>query len=155
MKTNFSFSSAIVAGLAATAAMTMFTFMAPLMGISMDIPAMLANTMGTPIIVGWFAHFMIGIVLAITFAVVYFPNFSTSNKIKTGVMFSLIPWIMAQIMVIPMMSIMNGGSYFNGFFSGSIVLAAASLMGHLLFGVVLGMIYRTDSISELKAQKVF
>ncbi len=155
MKSQFSIKSAVLAGLIATAAMTMFTFMAPLMGFEMNIPAMLASTMGAPIIVGWLAHFMIGAVLAITFAVVYVPNFSTSNKIKTGAIFSLIPWLMAQIIVMPMMSIMNGGTYFSGFFSGSIILAAASLMGHLLFGVVLGLTYKTDSISELKAQKVF
>ncbi|AFH49663.1 Hypothetical protein IALB_1957 [Ignavibacterium album JCM 16511] len=155
MKSNFSINSALVAGLASTAAMTLFTFMAPLMGISMDIPKMLASTMGAPIIVGWIAHFMIGIILAISFAVMYVPNFSTSNKIKTGAIFSLFPWLIAQILVMPMMSIMNGGTYFKGFFSGSIILAAASLMGHLVFGVVLGFIYKTDSISELKAQKVF
>lgn len=155
MKSNFSINSALVAGVAATVAMTLFTFMAPLMGISMNIPEMLASTMGAPIIVGWIAHFMIGIILAISFAVIYVPNFSTSNKIKTGAIFSLFPWLMAQILVMPMMSIMNGGTYFNGFFSGSIILAAASLMGHLVFGVVLGFIYKTDSISELKAQKVF
>ncbi len=155
MNSNFSINSAMVAGLAATAAMTMFTFMAPLMGISMNIPEMLASTMGAPIIVGWLAHFMVGVILAISFAAIYVPNFSTSNKIKTGAIFSLFPWLMAQVVIMPMMSIMNGGTYFNGFFSGSIVLAAASLMGHLVFGVVLGLLYKTDAITELKAQKIF
>ena len=155
MKSNFSISSAVIAGLAATAAMTVFTFMAPLIGIEMNIPKMLAGTMGTPVIVGWIAHFMIGVILAVSFAVVYYPNFGSSNKIKSGAIFSLVPWLMAQIIIMPMMSIMNGESYGAGFFSGSILLASASLVGHLLFGVVLGLLYKTDNITELKIQKVF
>lgn len=155
MKTNFSISSAVIAGLAATAAMTVFTFMAPLMGIEMNIPEMLAGTMGAPVIVGWAAHFMIGVILAVSYAVVYYPNFGSPNKMKSGAIFSLVPWLMAQVIIMPMMSIMNGESYGAGFFSGSILLAGASLMGHLLFGVVLGLLYKTDAITELKTQKIF
>lgn len=155
MKSIFSISSAVIAGLAATAAMTVFTFMAPLMGVEMNIPKMLAGTMGAPVIVGWVAHFMIGVILAVSFAVVYYPNFGSSNKIKSGAIFSLIPWLMAQLIIMPMMAILNGGSYSDGLFSGSMVLAGASLMGHLLFGVVLGLLYKTNNITELKIQKVF
>ena len=155
MKTNFSINSAVISGLAATAAMTAFTFMAPLMGIEMNIPAMLAGTMGAPLIIGWIAHFTIGVVLAISFAGFYVPNFSPSNKIKSGAIFSLIPWLLAQIVVMPMMAIMNGAGFGAGFFSGSILLSMASLMGHLLFGVVLGLTYKTDNITELKTQKIF
>lgn len=155
MKSDFSIKSTIIAGVVATAAMTMFTFMAPLMGFEMNIPEMLAGTMGAPIIVGWAAHFMIGVILAVSYAVVYYPNFGSPNKIKSGTIFSLIPWLMAQVIIMPMMSIMNGESYGAGFFSGSILLAGASLMGHLLFGVVLGLLYKTDAITELKIQKIF
>lgn len=155
MKSNFSIKSAVVAGLIATTAMTIFTFMAPLMGIEMDIPAMLASTMGAPVIIGWLAHFMIGIVLALSFAAVYNPKFGSGNKIKSGVIFSIFPWLMAQIIIMPMMSVMNGGGFINGLFSGSIILAIASLMGHLVFGAVLGALYKTDAITELKTQKIF
>ena len=40
------------------------------------------------------------------------------------------------------MKIMNGMSYFDGFFSGSILMASASLMAHLVFGLVVGFIDR-------------
>lgn len=152
MKSNLSINSAVIAGLIATAAMTAFTFMAPLMGIKMNIPAMLAETMGAPIIVGWIAHFMIGIILAINFAALFFPKYVSSDLIKSGILFSLIPWLMAQIVVMPIMSIMNGGSYGAGFFSGSVMLAGASLMGHLLYGVVLGLIYKPGIVSNLTPQ---
>lgn len=48
----FSFQSTLIAGVIATAAMTAFTYMAPIIGFEMDIPKMLAGTMGAPIIVG-------------------------------------------------------------------------------------------------------
>lgn len=155
MKSKLSINSAIVAGLTATTAMTLFTFMAPLMGLEMDIPAMLASTMGAPVFVGWIAHFMIGIVLALSFASVYSPNFGSENKLKSGVIFSIIPWLMAQIIIMPMMSVMNGEEFISGLFSGSVILAFASLMGHVVFGAVLGALYKADAITELKTQKIF
>ncbi|HET55388.1 MAG TPA: hypothetical protein ENN33_09255 [Ignavibacteria bacterium] len=142
MKKQFSLQSAVAAGIIATAAMTVFAYMAPLMGFEMNIPNMLANTMGAPIIVGWLAHFMIGVILAINFVAVFLNATGKSSDIKNGAFFGLIPWIIAQVIVMPMMSIMNGGSYIDGFFSGSIMIAMASLVGHLIYGGVLGGLYK-------------
>lgn len=141
MNSNFSIKSALLAGFVGTAAMTVFTFMAPLMGFEMDIPKMLAGTMGLSIIFGWIAHFMIGEILAINYAAIFLNTINANPSIKTGALFGLIPWLVAQVMVMPMMTIMNGGNYFDGFFSGSIVIAFASLMGHLIYGAILGAIY--------------
>lgn len=155
MKINFSIVSAIAAGLAATVAMTIFAYMAPLMGIKMNIPAMLAGTMSAPIIVGWIAHFMIGTILAINFAARFYPKFGSTNLVKSGAIFSVIPWLMAQVVVMPMMSIMNGSSYGEGFFSGSIMMAGASLLGHLLYGVVLGLVYKPGTLYDVAPKQVF
>lgn len=151
MKNNFSIKSAIIAGVIATVAMTMFTFMAPLMGFEMDIPKMLGSTMGAPIVIGWLAHFMIGSILAINYAAIYLPNIKQIAGAKSGAIFSIIPWLMAQIIVMPMMSMMSGSSYASGLFSGSIMVAMASLMGHLLFGVVLGLLYKQVSAKTVIA----
>lgn len=142
MKTQFSIKSALTAGLIATAAMTAFTFMAPLMGFEMDIPKMLANTMGAPIIIGWIVHFMVGEILAINFAVIFLQTTNKTSDLKSGALFGLIPWFIAQVMVMPMMSVMSGGSYSAGLFSGSIMIAMASLVGHLIYGAILGGIYK-------------
>lgn len=144
MKTQFSIKSALTAGLVATAAMTAFTYMAPLMGFEMNIPKMLANTMGAPIIVGWMAHFMIGEILAINFAVIFLKKTNKAADLKSGALFGLIPWFIAQVMVMPMMSVMGGGSYTAGLFSGSLMIAMASLVGHLIYGAVLGSIYKSN-----------
>lgn len=149
MKTKLSIKSVLVAGIIATAAMTVFTFMAPLMGFEMNIPKMLAGTMGAPIIVGWIAHFMVGVVLAFIYAT-YFLSFTNREPgIKTGALFGILPWLLAQIMVMPMMSVMAGGSYSAGLFSGSFVIAMASLVGHLIYGAVLGWLYKPQSFSKI------
>ena len=145
MKTQFSIQSALVAGLAATAAMTAFTFMAPLMGFEMNIPQMLAGTMGTPIIVGWAAHIMVGVVLAILYAAVFVSKFNKEANFKSGAIFGILPWLLAQLMVMPMMSALSGRGFSAGLFSGSIKIALASLMGHLLYGAVLGFLYKPQS----------
>lgn len=146
MKTQFSIKSALVAGLVATTAMTIFTYMAPLMGFEMDIPKMLANTMGGPIIVGWITHFMVGEILAINFGAIFLSAVNKNPNLKTGSLFGLIPWFIAQVMVMPMMSLMGGGSYSNGLFSGSMMVAMASLVGHLIYGAILGKIYKPETV---------
>ena len=146
MKTNFSLKSAVISGFIATAAMTMFTFMAPLMGFEMDIPKMLANTMGAPIIVGWMAHFMVGLVLAVLYAAIFLSTIKKEADFKNGALFGIFPWLLAQLMVMPMMSIMGGGSFASGLFSGSIMIAMASLVGHIIYGAVLGSLYKSRDV---------
>lgn len=150
MKTKFSFSSAVLAGLIATTAMTLFMFMAPSMGIEMNIPAMLAAMFKAPVIVGWLMHYMIGTLLAINFAVLFVPKYGKPNPGLTGIIFSILPWLMAQIIVMPIMGLLNGESYFTWFFSGSMVLAFASLIAHMVYGLVLGYFYKPAPIVNLK-----
>jgi uncharacterized membrane protein YagU involved in acid resistance len=146
MKTTFSYQSALIAGVIATAAMTAFTYMAPLMGFEMNIPGMLAGTMGAPIIIGWLAHFMIGIILALIYAAIFLPLTKKDASLKSGAIYGIFPWLLAQLMVMPMMMVMNGASFTSGLFSGSIMMAMASLVGHLLYGAVLGGIYGTKKV---------
>lgn len=153
MLRSISLKSVLVAGAVATAAMTVFTFMAPLMGFEMNIPGMLANTMGAPVIIGWAAHFMIGIILALNFAILFLPNVKQKNKIISGALFGVLPWLLAQIMVMPVMSLMNGGSYTAGLFSGSLLISSASLMGHVLYGIVLGALYKPEAMPVLETVK--
>ena len=145
-KTHFSIQSALTAGLIATIAMTVFTYMSPLMGFEMNIPKILSYTMGAPIVVGWIAHFMIGELLAVSFAVIFLGTTNKPANAKSGALFGLIPWFIAQTMVMPMMSILNGAGYLSGLFSGSIIIAMASLAGHLIYGAALGSIYKPQLI---------
>ncbi len=144
MKQQFSVSRAIIAGLAGTVIMTLFTYMGQIMNINMNIPAMLSTMFGGNLMIGWIMHFMIGIILAFNYGIIFYNRTKINSVWLKGAIFGIIPWLMAQVIVMPMMSIMNGMPYSAGFFSGSFKMAAASLMGHLIFGAVVGIIYKPD-----------
>lgn len=136
------FLNVVISGVAATIAMTALMFMAPMMGMpKMNIAKMLGSMMGNNEMLGWIAHFMIGIILAFIYAVVFYKKFTPKGSIN-GLIFSVIPWLAAQLMVMPMMMAMKGMSFTAGIFSGSLIMAMGSLMGHLVYGLVLGVIYK-------------
>ena len=131
MKPNIT--KVITAGLLGTLAMTLVgVFVAPMMGIPAMNPAdMLASQMGGVAALGWAGHLMIGIVLAFIYATVAASRLP-GPAVARGALFSLAPWLMAQIVVMPMMGM--------GLFSSSAVMAGGSLIGHLVYGAVLGAV---------------
>ena len=130
-------SKAVVAGVIATAVMTMVMLMAPLMGMpEMNIGKMLGGFMGVPAVVGWVAHFMIGSVLASIFATAFAARLPGAPWLK-GVLFGLIPWLAAQVMVNPMM----GAGVFASNTPAPFMMVMGSLLGHIVYGAVLGAVY--------------
>ncbi len=144
MKLRFSLTSALIAGFIGTVAMTAFTYMAPLMGFKMDIPEMLAKTMHAPLIVGWLAHFMVGEILAIGYALFYLNILNQKANAKTGAIYGILPWLLAQLVAMPMMMVMNGMPYSAGLFSGSFLVAMASLVAHFIYGAIVGAVYKPE-----------
>lgn len=145
MNKQASLPRAILAGIVGTIAMTIFMKMGNLMGLEMNVPKMLASMFGGNLIIGWAMHFMIGIILASGYEFFFVTKIKIENQLIRGAVYGIIPWMMAQIVVMPMMMIMNGMSYFDGFFSGSIIMALASLMAHLVFGLVVGFTSKANS----------
>lgn len=145
MKHQFSFSRTIIAGIAATVIMTLFTYVGQIMNIKMDIPAMLSSMFGGNLMIGWVMHFMIGIILAFNYTILFYSKFNINPIWLRGAIFGIIPWLMAQIIVMPMMSMMNGMPYSAGLFSGSFMMAMASFVGHLIFGAAVGIIYKPEA----------
>ncbi|HEY3447876.1 MAG TPA: DUF6789 family protein, partial [Myxococcales bacterium] len=97
----------------------------------MNIGAMLGSVMGGSLVLGWMAHFVIGTALAVGYGAFVATRLPGPGALR-GALFSIAPWLMAQTIVMPMM----GG----GLFSGSAIVAAGSLMGHVIYGAVLGAI---------------
>jgi uncharacterized membrane protein YagU involved in acid resistance len=124
---------AVIGGLAGTAMMTAVgLWAAPMMGIPRMNPAeMLAGAMGGVQIVGWLAHIMIGITLAIGYALLggYLPG----SPVVRGALYGIVPWLMAQLAVMPMMGM--------PVFSGTVSMAMGSLIGHLVYGSIVGAVY--------------
>jgi len=124
---------AAIAGVAGTVVMTAFgLWVAPIMGIPRMSPAeMLAGAMGGMRAMGWIAHFMIGVILAVAYATVA-PRIPGPPPAR-GAMFGIAPFLVAQVVVMPMMGM--------PLFSGSVSMAMGSLVGHLIFGGVVGAVY--------------
>jgi uncharacterized membrane protein YagU involved in acid resistance len=128
----------LLSGIAATAAMSVVAmFVAPMMGMpKMDFGVMLGSgnpMMPMPYFMGWIVHFMVGIIFAIIYATVAIKVLKGAYFFK-GIIFAIGIFIMAQAVMMPMMG--------NGFFSnGNMSLIMGSLIGHLVFGVVLGIVY--------------
>jgi uncharacterized membrane protein YagU involved in acid resistance len=131
---------AVLAGVVGTVVMTMVgVFAAPMMGIPRMNPAvMLAGAMGGNMVLGWAGHFMIGIVLAVSYALAA-PLLPGPGVVR-GALFAIAPWLMAQLVVIPMMGM--------PVFSGSAPMAMGSLVGHLMYGAVVGGIYGTQPAAQ-------
>lgn len=137
---------AIIAGLVATLVMTAVgLWVAPMMGIPAMNPAqLLAGAMGGSILLGWMGHLMIGVILAIGYAIVA-PALPGPAWLR-GALYGIAPWLLAQIVVMPMMGM--------PVFSGSAALAIGSLIGHLVYGAVVGAIYGAPSHASEHRQAV-
>ena len=132
---RINWSRAALAGLLGTAAMTAVgVWVAPLMGLPPMNPALLlAGKMGGSVALGWLGHLMLGSVLALFYAAVA-PRLPGPAWMR-GALYGLALWLLTQLAVLPMMG--------RALFSGSAATALGSLLGHLVYGVVLGATYGT------------
>jgi hypothetical protein len=113
---------------------------APMMGMpKMDFGTMLGTNnpmMAMPYMAGWIIHFVVGIVLTVIYASIFLNKLSGSYTVR-GIIFAMIPFIIAQSMMMPMMG--------NGFWSSAsevqMMAIMGSLIGHIVFGAVLGTVY--------------
>lgn len=128
----------LIGGLAAVAAMTMLMLIAPMMGMpDMNMGKMLGGVMGVSAIIGWVAHLMIGIVWAMVYVFLVRDKLSFSPAVN-GMLFSLIPWLLMQLMAMPMM----GMGVFSSASPVMFQMIVGTLIGHLVYGLVLGVVAR-------------
>jgi uncharacterized membrane protein YagU involved in acid resistance len=132
-----------LAGLAGTAAMTMLMLAAPHMGLPpMNIGHMLGSMMGGIDALGWMAHMMIGVGIAMAYATV--GQRLPGRGALRGALFGGAPWLMAQLIVMPMMG--------AGLFGGSALGAMGSLMTHLAYGAIVGAIVDAEPVAVAHAR---
>lgn len=134
----------MLAGIAATGVMTAVMFIAPMMGMpKMNPAAMLSMTMGMPIAMGWIMHFMIGIGFAFSYLLIFSKILGKiSNNILKGALFGFIAFVLAQIGM-TMMGLMLDMPPMEG---NMILIMAGSIMGHVVFGIVVGLVSNQKSV---------
>ena len=141
---HFDAKRAVIGGIAGTVAMTVLMLTAPAMGLPpMNVGAMLGSAMGGSLILGWMAHFVVGTGLALGYGLLFAGRLPGPGPVR-GATYAILPWLVAQVVVMPMMGV--------GLFSGSVLAAGGSLMGHLLYGAVLGAIYGLPSSDDVHAR---
>lgn len=98
--------SAVLAGLAGTAVMTILMYAAPVVGLpSMDIMGALGSLVpGAPTyLVGAFIHFGIGVSLAMFYALFFASRLPGPGWLR-GAFFSVLPWLFAITLMAPTMA---------------------------------------------------
>jgi hypothetical protein len=131
---------AITGGLVATIAFTLMTFIAPLMGMpKMSPPEMLSMMMGVPIMAGWIMHFIIGVIFALVYDYFFIDILKKiQNLIVKGVVFGIIIFIVAQIMI-PLMGLLFHAAPMMG---NKTLMMVGSLVGHVVFGIVVALMIK-------------
>ena len=130
------FTRAALGGFIGTIAMTaMMYVVAPMMGLHMDIAAMLGSMLGGSWALGLMMHFVNGaIVFPAMYAYVVYARLPGSPVVR-GTVWGVALWLIAQTMVMPMM----GAGLFSSE-AGGVMAAMGSLVGHILYGSALGFI---------------
>lgn len=130
------FATAALGGFAGTLAMTLTMYIvAPMMGLTMDIAAMLGSLMGGSWIAGMLMHFVNGsLIFPAIYAYVLHDRLPGAALVK-GITWGAILWLLAQAVVMPMM----GGGLFSARMGGAMAVIG-SLAGHVIYGALLGAI---------------
>jgi hypothetical protein len=130
------FGRTILGGFVGTLAITMLMYEGgPMMGLpKMDIAAMLGQILG-----GWIPgiamHFANGVVIfPLIYAYLLFSRLPGAPAVK-GITWGVALWVMAQLIVMPMM-----GAGLFGLKMAGMMSAVGSLMGHVVYGALLGWI---------------
>ena len=141
------FSRAILGGVVGTAAMTaMMYFVAPMMGLHMDIAAMMGSMLGDSWAAGMVMHVLNGVVIfPAIYAFVLYDRLPGSAVMK-GTTWGVVLWLMAQVVVMPMM----GGGLFSSAMGG-MMAAMGSLAGHVLYGGLLGAVAGSSAATGTSA----
>jgi len=128
---------AILGGLAGTAVLTMMMYLvAPMMlGHAMDIAAMLGSMMGNSWALGMAAHWMNGVLIFPLLYAFLMYKLLPGPPVVRGAMWGVVLWLIAQSMLMPMM----GAGFFSSA-AGGMMAVVASLIGHILYGGILGKI---------------
>lgn len=123
-------------GLVGTTMMTaMMCVVAPMMDLNMDIAAMLGALLGGNWAAGMAMHFVNGtLIFPLIYAYLLYTYLPGRPAVK-GAVWGGVLWLLAQSVVMPMM----GGGLFSSNMGGMMAVMG-SLIGHLLYGGLLGAI---------------
>ena len=135
---------AVAGGFVGTIMFTlMMRFMAPMMGVRMDIVARLGEMTHTGMAGGIFMHFLNGTVIFPLIYVYLLYRWLPGAPWQKGLLWGLILWLGVETVMMPMM----GGGLFSMEMGGMKAVMAA-LIGHLVYGAILGGVAGAPAAAE-------
>lgn len=139
---------AIATGVIATASMTALLLIEPAIGLpQIAIGQVLSTSLSLTTAlssvgpaVGWLVHFAVGILWAVLYAEVVEQRLPGAPVVR-GLLYGAAVFLLAQTVLLPLVG--------AGFFSrGDPAMLAGSLLGHLVFGSVLGWVYGSAEVAR-------
>ena len=132
---------AIMAGVAGTAAMSALILVElvahlPTVAIGQVLGSSLGLASALPSVgaeLGWVLHFVIGVILALIYAGVFAARLPGAPWVR-GLLYGIMVFVLAQVVFMPFV----GGGIFS---RGDPELILGSLLGHFLYGGVVGWVY--------------
>jgi uncharacterized membrane protein YagU involved in acid resistance len=142
---------AVAAGIAGTAVMTVLLLWAPLVGLpKLAIGNLLSTFLAVSVVVlrvgpagGWVIHGLVGIALALLYAGVFATRLPGQPAAR-GALYGFLVFILAQIVFMPAV----GAGVFS---RGDPAMLFGSLVGHLVYGGLVGAIYGEPRAATLAA----
>lgn len=130
----------MAAGFVATVVLSALMVMKSMMGLmpQLNVIAMLSKMMGGPAVAGWIAHFVIGTVVWGGLFAWLNPQLPGQAQWLKGVIFAVGAWLLMMIAVMPM----AGAGLFGAHLG--IMAPVMTLVLHIIFGAVLGGVYRLE-----------
>jgi hypothetical protein len=133
----------ILAGLAATLALTLLMMMKKITGAMPELDpinmlaTMVSEKMGVAknLIFGWVMHFMMGSVLWGGLFAIFHKLLPTENPLLKGMIFSVVPWFLMMTGAMPM----SGAGMFGT--KISIMVPFMTFAFHMVFGATLGKVF--------------
>jgi|AmaraimetFIIA100_FD_contig_71_4224593_length_1673_multi_5_in_0_out_0_2 uncharacterized membrane protein YagU involved in acid resistance len=127
---------AVVGGFLGTVLLTLMErFVAPMMGVRMDIVGKLGEMTHTGMAGGLLMHFLNGtVIFPLIYAYLLF-RFLPGAPWQKGLLCGVILWLGLEIVMMPML----GGGLFSAEMGGRKAVIAA-LIGHLVYGTILGAV---------------
>ena len=110
-------------------------FVAPMMGVRMDIVAKLGEMTHTGMAGGLFMHFLQGTVIFPLIYAYLLYRFLPGAPWQKGLLWGVILWLGLETVMMPMM----GGGVFSTE-TGGMKAVMAAFIGHLVYGAILGAI---------------
>ena len=136
MQMQPTFGRAVLGGVAGTAAMTIMMYgVAPMMGLRMDIAAMLGSMLGGSWAAGMGMHLLNGVLIFPAIYIFGLYDRLPGAPVVRGTAWGVELWLIAQVVVMPMM----GAGLFSSS-AGGMMAAMGSLVGHVLYGSLLGVL---------------